>query len=60
MKRFVWAALTIALQSFSLSAASDPQEVFEKPPQRARTGVWWHWMGCNVTREGLVRDLDWF
>ncbi len=41
-------------------AASDPKEVFETPPQSAKTGVWWHWMGCNVTREGITRDLDWF
>ena len=40
--------------------ASDPQEVFENPPQSAKTGVWWHWMGCNVSKEGIVRDLDWF
>lgn len=38
----------------------DPQIVFDKPPQSAKTGVWWHWMGCNVTKEGIVRDLDWF
>ena len=40
--------------------ASDPQAVFENPPQSAKTGVWWHWMGCNVSKEGIVRDLDWF
>jgi len=37
-----------------------PRAVFEQPPQSAKTGVWWHWMGCNVTREGIVKDLDWF
>ena len=40
--------------------ANDPQAVFENPPQSAKTGVWWHWMGCNVSKEGIVRDLDWF
>jgi hypothetical protein len=40
--------------------ASDPGEVFANPPPKARVGVWWHWMGCNVTREGIVKDLDWF
>lgn len=40
--------------------APDPLVVFENPPPSAKTGVWWHWMGCNVTREGIVRDLDWF
>ncbi|MBO7686267.1 MAG: hypothetical protein J6V72_07790, partial [Kiritimatiellae bacterium] len=23
-------------------------------------GVWWHWMGSNVSKEGIVKDLDWF
>lgn len=42
------------------SRAPDPEEVFRDPPQSAKTGVWWHWMGCNVTKEGIVKDLDWF
>lgn len=42
------------------SSAPDPQTVFEKPPASARTGVWWHWMGSYVTKEGIIKDLDWF
>ena len=41
-------------------AAPDPQTVFENPPRSAKTGVWWHWMGSNASRDGIVRDLDWF
>ena len=41
-------------------SAPDPETVFRNPPQSAKTGVWWHWMGCNVSKEGIVRDLDWF
>lgn len=26
----------------------------------AKTGVWWHWMGSHVSKEGIVKDLDWF
>ena len=37
-----------------------PEAVFRNPPQSAKTGVWWHWMGSNVTKEGIVKDLDWF
>ena len=44
----------------SLFSAPDPQVVFDRPPQSAKTGVWWHWMGCSVTKEGIVKDLDWF
>ena len=52
-----FAAVVAALSSYG---AIDPQMVFENPPQNARTGVWWHWMGASVTRDGIVRDLDWF
>lgn len=26
----------------------------------AKTGVWWHWMGSNLSKDGIVKDLDWF
>ena len=29
-------------------------------PPSARVGVWWHWMGAQVTEAGIVADLDWF
>ena len=54
---FASAALSITLGAL---AAPDPQEVFENPPQSAKTGVWWHWMGCNVSKDGIVKDLEWF
>lgn len=41
-------------------SAPDPETVFRNPPQSAKTGVWWHWMGSNVSKEGIVKDLDWF
>ena len=25
-----------------------------------KVGVWWHWMGSNISKEGIVKDLDWF
>lgn len=50
----------LGLFSRDCRAAADPLEVFEHPPQRAKIGVWWLWMGGQVSREGLVRDLDWF
>lgn len=42
------------------SVASDPGQVFLNPPQDAKPGVWWHWMGSNVSREGITRDLEAF
>ena len=37
-----------------------PEEVFRNPPREAHVGVWWHWMGSQVTEEGIRKDLDWF
>ena len=31
---------------------------FRSPPPSARPEVWWHWMNGNVSREGIVADLD--
>ena len=66
MKRLVllWAA-TSALAGFAAGGdlsvgAADVQEVFENPPAKAHTGVWWHWMGSQVTEAGIVADLDYF
>lgn len=42
------------------ASAPDPETVFRAPPQSAMTGVWWHWMGSSITKEGIVKDLDWF
>ena len=55
-----WFAACAAIVALSTFGASDPQTVFENPPKSAKTGVWWHWMGSNVTKEGVVKDLDWF
>ena len=34
-------------------------EGFSNPPPEARPRVWWHWMKGNVTRDGIIKDLDW-
>ena len=31
---------------------------FRAPPDSARPEVWWHWMNGNVSRDGIVADLD--
>lgn len=53
--------ITLAL-SFSthLEARNDPESLFLHPPNDAKPGVWWHWMGSNVSREGITRDLEAF
>ncbi len=37
---------------------SDPAELFAHPPETAKPGVLWMWMGSNITKEGITRDLE--
>ena len=49
----------VALAALAANAVT-PEEVFRNPPREAHVGVWWHWMGSQVTEEGIRKDLDWF
>ena len=56
------AVLALGMQAMP-SAASEiplPEEVFANIPSSAKTGAWWHWMGSYVTKDAIVKDLDWF
>lgn len=33
-------------------------EVFARPPESARPGAYWYWLGGQVTREGITADLE--
>ena len=46
---------------FMLHAQTDIglKEGFINPPQSAKPIVWWHWIGSNVTKEGISKDLAW-
>jgi len=34
------------------------ETIFRQPPESAKPGVLWMWMGCNLSREGITRDLE--
>lgn len=38
--------------------ASTLEEEFTHPPVAARPYVWWHWMGSNISKGGITRDLE--
>lgn len=60
-KTLLLLATALLVPSAALHAAGpDPQTVFQNPPESAKPCVWWHWMGCNVTKEGITRDLEEF
>ena len=35
------------------------EEGFAEPPREVRPMTWWHWMGGNVTKDGIRKDLEW-
>ncbi|MBS7286524.1 MAG: hypothetical protein KIH06_04610 [Kiritimatiellae bacterium] len=51
--------LMFVCASVSVFAKEDALlNTFRSPPPSARPEVWWHWMNGNVSREGIVADLD--
>jgi hypothetical protein len=32
---------------------------FQSPPNSAKPRTWWHWIGSNVTKDGITKDLEW-
>jgi len=31
---------------------------FQKPPDKVKIHVWWHWLDGNITKEGITKDLE--
>ena len=61
MKRALWALPVAVLAVFASSSAlaDDLMEGFVTPPDSAKPRTWWHWVGGNVTTEGITKDLEW-
>lgn len=38
---------------------TDLREGFCNPPREDRPEVWWHWMDGNISRDGILKDLEW-
>ncbi len=52
-----YAAVLLGLVPAGLFA--DPLDVvFTNPPPAARPGVMWMWMGCNISKAAITRDLE--
>ena len=55
-------ALLLVVFSCSSPQGTSLEELkqgWENPPQSARNRVWWHWMNGNITKEGILKDLQW-
>lgn len=38
--------------------SNDPAKVFLSPPESAKPGVLWMWMGANLSKAGIKKDLE--
>ena len=49
----------LSLACLSLEChADDPEKAFRNPPESAKPGVLWMWMGNNLSQQGITRDLE--
>lgn len=51
---------SLSLQNPVFAQRNDLETIFRQPPEEARPGVWWHWMGTNVSAQGITADLEAF
>jgi hypothetical protein len=56
-------ALNCFLIFFFFSSVIDAQTTLKKseflnPPTSSKVHVWWHWMGGNITKDGITKDLE--
>ncbi len=60
MKKIKTAMALGALFSASLTHASMDElaKGFANPPNGSKPFTWWHWMSSNVSKEGIVKDLE--
>ena len=40
------------------NAEQDPARLFMSPPESAKPGVLWMWMGSNISKAGITKDLE--
>ncbi len=54
----MFVSLAAILSLNQAKPTSDLAANFKNPPASARPHTWWHWMGGNVTKEGITADLE--
>ena len=55
--------LTIFLILFLFASVPEAQTILNKteflnPPTSSKVHTWWHWMGGNITKDGITKDLE--
>jgi len=54
----LFATANAAAQNTKIKPSNDPAVDFLNPPPSASPGVLWMWMGSNLTKQGITRDLE--
>jgi hypothetical protein len=55
-------SVKVKAQSTPIKAVSTTDQLyngFVVPPEEAKPRTWWHWVGSNITKEGITKDLEW-
>lgn len=53
------AIVSLLIAGAAIAAQPDDLErAFTNPPESAKPGVLWMWMGCNLSKQGITRDLE--
>lgn len=50
--------LGLAVRWSVAQPVTSPANVFRNPPESAKPGVLWMWMGANLSKEGITKDLE--
>ena len=50
--------LFVILLCTSMATSAQPLEKWNEGSPLSRPCTWWHWMDCNITRQGITSDLE--
>ena len=60
--RYLWLVAILATfvgaPAALVATPGDLEKAFANPPETAKPGVLWMWMGCNLSKAGITRDLE--
>ena len=58
MKRFFLISVAAVLAAACSSRVDSLSEGFMNPPDSIRAAVYWYWLNDNISKEGVVKDLE--
>lgn len=58
MKRLLPILLCMVLSIYGSAQNKQLQKEFITPPESVQTSVYWYWMCGNISKEGVVKDLE--